>query len=103
MIAQLNLNAIQNSAGLGGVPSDLGGIITNAIPWAFGISGFLLLIYMVSGGLQLMTSQGDPKAMQAAQAKITNALLGFVIVLTSAGIVVLLGTLLKINVFTNLF
>lgn len=102
MLAQ-NLDFIQSRAGLGKIPNDVGGIIGNALPWAFGISGFLLLIYMVSGGLQLMTSRGDPKAIQSAQAKITNALLGFVIVLVSAGLVVLLGRILKIDVFSNLF
>ena len=98
-----NLDFIQSRAGLGAVPNDLCGVIGNAVPWAFGISGFLLLIYMVSGGLQMMTSMGDPKAMQAAQGKITNALLGFTIVLVSAVLVVLLGRILGVNVFNDIF
>ena len=102
MLAQ-NLDNIQSRAGLGGVPRDVGGVISNAIPYVFGISGFLLLIYMISGGLQLMTSRGDPKAVQTAQGKITNALLGFVIVLVSAGLVVLLGRILGIDVFSGIF
>lgn len=102
MLSQ-NLNYIQNRAGLSGVPTDLGTIIGNVLPWAFGITGFLLLIYMVSGGFQIMTSKGDPKGMAAGQAKITSSVIGFVIVLLSAGLVVLIGRLLNINVFTNLF
>lgn len=100
---QLNLEGIQEKAGLRGIPNNLGEVISNTLPWIFGIAGFLLLIYMVTGGLQLMTSRGDPKAVAAAQAKITNALLGFVIVLISAGLVVLLGRILNINVFSGIF
>jgi hypothetical protein len=50
-----------------------------------------------------MMSRGDPKAVAAAQAKITSALIGFVIVLLSAGIVVMLGAILKVPIFSNIF
>lgn len=102
MLSQ-NLGNIQSRAGLGNIPDDVGGIISNILPWGFGIAGFLLLIYMISGGLQIMTSAGDPKGMAGGQAKITSALLGFTIVLVSAGLVVLIGNLLNIDVFRNLF
>ena len=99
----LDLKDINTRAGLGKAPEDVGGLITNVLPYAFGIAGFLLLIYMVSGGLQLMTSRGDPKAVASAQAKITSALIGFVIILLSAGLVVLLGRLLGVDVFSDIF
>jgi hypothetical protein len=97
-----DLDAIQSGAGIK-APSDLGELISVALPYVFYISGFLLLIYMVLGGFQLMTSRGDPKAIQSAQAKITSALIGFVIILLSAGIVVILGKVLKVEVFSNIF
>jgi ABC-type Na+ efflux pump permease subunit len=65
-------------------------IIGKILPYIFGAAAIALLIYLVLGGLQMMTSQGEPKAMQSAQAKITNALLGFVIVLVAFFIVQLL-------------
>ena len=102
LIAQ-NLQSIQSGAGLNALPDSVGGVISNVVPYLFGISGFLLLIYLVIGGLQFMTSGGDPKAVAAAQAKISSALIGFIIVLVSAGVVVLLGRLLNIDVFSNLF
>lgn len=102
MLAQ-NLNAIQSQAGLAAAPTDLGGLIGNILPYVYGIVGMLLLIYLVLGGFQLMTSQGDPKAMAGAQAKITNALIGFVVVLLSAGLVVILGRLLHVEIFSGLF
>lgn len=102
MLAQ-NLQNIQSRAGLNGVPSDLGGLISKTLPYIFGVVGLLLLVYLVLGGLQLMMSRGDPKAVAAAQAKITSALIGFVIVLLSAGIVVMLGTILKVPTFSGIF
>lgn len=69
----------------------VGSIIGSILPYIFGAAGIALLIYLVLGGLQMMTSRGDPKAMQAAQAKITNALIGFVIVIFAFFIVQLFG------------
>jgi hypothetical protein len=102
LIAQ-NLNEIQEASGVKLKFNDVGGFVGEAVWYVFGFAGILLLVYMVAGGLQLMTSGGDPKAMQSAQGKITNALLGFVIILVSAGVVVLLGRILNIDVFSNLF
>lgn len=100
MLAQ-NLEQIQSQAGIN-APDNIGPLITNVVPYIFGIAGFLLLIYLVLGGLQLMLSRGDPKAVAAAQAKITNALIGFVIVLLSAGIVIILGKILNVPIL-NVF
>ena len=44
-----------------------------------------------------MTSRGDPKAMQSAQAKITNALIGFVVIIFAYFIVQLFGQVFGIE------
>jgi hypothetical protein len=98
MLAQtsspLNLNQIQTGAfPNSNVPSNIGGLIGNVLPYIFGAAGIALLVYLVLGGLQVMTSRGDPKAMQGAQAKITNALIGFVIIIIAFFIVQLFGRL----------
>lgn len=77
-------------------PSD---VINAIVPYVFAAAGIALLVYLVMGGLQMMTSKGDPKAMQGAQAKITNALLGFVIVFVSYWIVQLFGKILGLQNF----
>lgn len=82
---------------------DIGGIITAILPFIFSAAAMLLLVYMAIGGLQMMTSRGDPKAMQSAQGKITNALIGFVIVIIAVSLVLLIGQLLGINVFSQIF
>src|SRR5688572_3817050 len=100
LIAQ-NLDAVQNFAEIPfnytiKTPADL---ISAALPYVFGAAAILLLVYLVLGGLGMMTSKGDPKAMQAAQGKITNALLGFVIIFIAYFVVQLFGQILGLDNF----
>jgi hypothetical protein len=102
----LNLNTIQQK----GLPGFTGGqtigdFINNSkiLDYIFGAAGIALLIYLIMGGFQLMLSRGDPKAMQAAQSKITYAVVGFVIVAIAFLLTGLLGQLLGVSVFTNVF
>jgi hypothetical protein len=83
--------------------TDVGGIISAILPYIFGAASLLLLVYLVTAGLGMMLSRGDPKAMQSAQAKITNALIGFVIVFFAFALVVIIGRVFGINVFGIIF
>lgn len=86
------------------LPTDsIGSIISKIIPLIFTISGILLLIFLIIGGLQFMLSGGDPKKAQAAQGKITTAIIGFFIIFVSYWIVQLLGKILGIATITNIF
>lgn len=78
-----------------------GGLGLNAI--FFFIAGFALIIYMVLGGFQLMTSAGNPDAAAGGKAKITNGLIGFVIIFTAFWIVQILGTMLGLPGITTTF
>ena len=103
MLAQLNLDQIQTGALGTNLPVSVGDLISRILPYIFGAAGIGLLIYLILGGFQLMTSRGDPKAMQAAQAKITNALIGFVIVIVAYVVVQLIGQLLGLGTFSTIF
>lgn len=98
-----NLNAIETQ-GLGNkLPQNPAGLINAVLPYVFGAAGIALLIYLVLGGISLMLSKGDPKAIQSAQAKITNALIGFVIVAVAFFVVQLFGQLLGLTAFGQIF
>lgn len=101
----LDLNTIQQDAFGRSLPKNLADLInkSNIFVYIFGAAGIALLIYMVTGGLQMMTSRGDPKAMQGAQAKITNALLGFVIIIIAFAVVTLIGQLFGLGSFADIF
>ncbi len=81
----------------------LGEIVSGLLPYLFAGAGLLLLLYLIFGGFQLMTSAGDPKKTQEAKGKITNALVGFFIVFISYWLVQIVGTILGIEVITNIF
>lgn len=101
LLAQ-KLDQIQSEAKIN-APADVGTLITNILLYIFSVAGILLLIYLIYGGLQLMISRGDPKGVAAAQAKITSALIGFVIVLISAILVRLIGQIFGITAFSQTF
>lgn len=83
--------------------ASIGKIISSAIPYVFGFAGFLLLIYIVFAGYTLLMSKGDSKAVAAAQANLTTGILGFVIIFTSYFIVQLIGQVLGITQFEEIF
>jgi len=105
MLLAQDLNAIQNASGLPTWYLFVQPVffITIILTYVFPLAGILLLVYLVAGGLQMMLSRGDPKAIQSAQGKITNALLGFVIVFVSYWLVKLLGQIFGIEIFGDIF
>lgn len=76
---------------------NLGGILSSFLNYFFIFSGFALLAYLLLGGFQLLTSGGDPKAVEGAKGKITNALLGFVIIFVSYWLMQLIQTILGLS------
>ncbi|MFZ3301488.1 MAG: hypothetical protein WA152_02095 [Microgenomates group bacterium] len=99
MFTRSDLNSIQAGAGL-----NLGGIFTwpgiynTVLPFVFGISGIVLLFNLISAGFKMMTSVGDPKAIQMAKSKITTSLIGILILFSSFWIVQLIWKFIGIDV-----
>jgi positive regulator of sigma E activity len=105
-IAQ-NLEKIQTIAlpnfEFSGNQGDIGSIVSSLLNYLFPLAGILLLLYLLLGGFSLMTSGGDPKAVQAAKSKITNALIGFIIIFAAYWIVQLVASILGLDAITNIF
>lgn len=80
-----------------------GYVIRFILLYAFPAAGILVLLYLLWGGLQLMTSGGDPKAIQAARDKITGALVGLVIIFTAFWVVQILASFLGVPVLRDAF
>ena len=49
-------------------------------------AGILLLVYLVYGGVEWLTSGGDKAKLESARAKLTNALIGVAIIAASFAI-----------------
>ncbi len=83
--------------------ANLGSIISELLRYLFPLAGLLLLLYLLLGGLQMMTSAGDPKKMEGAKQKLTNAFIGFVIVFASYWIIQIVGRVLGIEKILEIF
>lgn len=82
---------------------NFGDIISAILPYVFTAAGIGLLVYLIFGGISMMLSRGDPKALEAAKAKITGALTGFIILFVSYWIVQIIGKVLGIEAIGNIF
>lgn len=82
--------------------SDATNVFVNAISLIVGFLTVIAIIWFVFqfifGAISWISAGGDPKAIQSAQGKITNAILGLVIVLLALIIVSTVGALLGIDV-----
>jgi hypothetical protein len=64
---------------LGCVPVQMDKFVAWLLPYLFGIGGGIAFLLVVYGFILMTTSQGDPKAVQAAKETITSALAGLLI------------------------
>lgn len=100
MFNQATLDSIQTGAKLPGLPANVSAFITQSkiMDYVFGAAGIILLFILISAGFQMIGSRGDPKALQAAQGKITTAIIGLVIIFTAYWIVQIVKQFLGITV-----
>lgn len=59
---------------------NLGEAITNVMNLVFFFALILVLVYLIWGGIQWITSGGDKAGTEAARGKITGAIVGIIIV-----------------------
>jgi len=81
----------------------LSDVVNYLTPRIFVFAGLMLLLYLIYGGFHFIISMGDPKGMQEARGKITNALVGFLIVFLAYWIVLIIGKILGIDTFGEIF
>lgn len=83
---------------LQGKGGSVGTIISIIIPYVFVIAGLMLLFYLITGGFRMMLGANDEKAMSDGRAKITNALVGFLLLFVSYWLVQILQFILGFKV-----
>jgi hypothetical protein len=72
--------------------ADVFGLATNLV---IGVGIALTVIFLVIGGIKYVTSQGDVKAADEARGALTNAVIGFVVVLAAFTIKLIVGNILN--------
>jgi hypothetical protein len=75
-------------------------LVTKAMPIIFAVAGIILLGILIWGGFDYLTSMGDPKKAEAGKTKITNGLLGFIIIFAAYWIVQIIDYVLHLGVYT---
>jgi len=103
MLTQIDFEALQKDVNPKFEFQDIGGIVSKLLPYLFAGAGLLLLLFLLYGGISLMLSRGDPKAVQSAKDKITGAIVGFVIVFFAYWIVQIVGKILGIESIVQIF
>lgn len=66
-----------------GPASNVSAIISRLVEFLFVVAGLLLLFYLIAGGFQLMVSANNEKGVAEAKAKMTNAIIGFLLLFVS--------------------
>lgn len=75
----------------------IGDIVSRALIYVFPIAGILVFIYLLYGGLNLMLAAGNEEGIKEGKAKITNALIGFLIIFAAYWLVQILEIILGIS------
>lgn len=84
-----------------GAPTNLGNFIGGAVRIFLLVVAFAVLIYLLWGALDWITSGGDKEKLTKAQNKITNAVIGLVVVFAMLSVFLLLtGNILHIITVT---
>lgn len=103
-LAQLHVPGLPDALGGGTNPATNFGV-SAAGKLISGVTNLLLVvalvgafIYLIIGGIQWVTSGGDKSALENARNRITNAILGLVIVAAAWAIWILVGAFFGIDV-----
>lgn len=79
--------------------AELGDIISALLPYLFTLAGLGLFLYLIIAGFGWMTSGGDPKKTQSAKDKLTNALVGFIIIFVAYWLILILEKIFGLDIF----
>jgi hypothetical protein len=78
---------------------DIGALIRAVVSMAIIISGILVFLYLVWGGIQWITSGGDKAQTEKAQQRITSAIIGLAIVAASWALIRIIGAFFGLDIF----
>ncbi|MBI4040142.1 hypothetical protein HY389_02200 [Candidatus Daviesbacteria bacterium] len=78
LVTKAHAANLSTEFGFGGIGS-LGEGLTTLAPVVFTIAGLVLVINLVVGAVQYLTSGGNKEAVASAQNRITHTIIGFVL------------------------
>ena len=81
----------------GGIPTDLGVVLTWVIRMLFLFAGFIVAYNIIQGGLDWVQSGGEKEKVEKAQKKITASIIGLIILFATIAIVGLVESIFGIG------
>lgn len=81
--------------------NNLGQILNVLLQLIFFVAGVAMFFSLIFGGIQWITAGGDPKAMDSARRRITNSVIGLVIVVAAYAIALILEQVFGIKIVTG--
>lgn len=93
---------VQGPAGLAWA-TNIGAILTRALTYIFAFAGLGLLLMILASGFTLLTSAGDMKKLEAGKQRLTQAIIGFLLIFSAFWIVQIVGKILGIQDINNSF
>ncbi|MBI4065057.1 hypothetical protein HY409_01680 [Candidatus Gottesmanbacteria bacterium] len=82
---------------------DVGSIVTGAIPFVIAFAGFGLLLMLIRAGYSFLTSAGDAKKLEEGKQRLTNAIVGFVVIFVAYWMVILIGKIFGVVEIQSIF
>ena len=79
--------------------SNQDGLVTIVKNIAIPLSVICVVLLLIYGGYMLMSSKGDPDKLQEAKQVITNAIIGFVVILLCVAILILISNTLGLGIY----
>ena len=76
----------------------VGLVVSRFLLFAIGAAGLVFFVRLLIAGFSYMTSLGDPAKLQGASKELTNAAIGFFIVLTSFFIIQIIQTIFGLDI-----
>lgn len=92
------VDGLNSSLHLRSEVTSLDGLVNRIVPLFIVISGSILLIMLIYGGFQMLTSAGNPEQAQQGQKRITTALIGFLLLISAYWIIQILEVVFGINI-----
>jgi len=76
----------------------VGSVVGEILRYVFGFAGLAAFLFIVYAGFQFLISKGDPKQIEEAKNKLTQAIIGFLIVFASYWIVQIIEVILGVKI-----
>lgn len=99
----LNIDNQYSITGTVGKFTNIGSILNEAVPFIFAFAGIGLLLMLLAAGFNFLTSAGDPKKLETGKQRLTNALVGFLVIFVAYWAVQMAGMIFGIKEIQDTF